>query len=175
MENLEIPGRIQMERFIPVEIFRKKSNTFGGITFFPFLPKRPKFSVPFVWIISARLHVERKRKIYRYFVNVTIQSFSRFQCPIIPVPFDGNFSRNFRTNGKRSLFWYNPSCFVMQIVLFLCYKLEFSKHNFHKKRKEVWIKTRSTSSSRLLKGSNSKPLTVKWSIIAFVDHVFNLW
>ena len=24
MENLEIPGRIQMERFIPVEIFRKK-------------------------------------------------------------------------------------------------------------------------------------------------------
>ena len=28
MENLEIPGRIQMERFIPVEIFQKKSNTF---------------------------------------------------------------------------------------------------------------------------------------------------
>ena len=37
-----------MERFIPVEIFRKKSNTFPGITVFPFLPKRPKFSVPFV-------------------------------------------------------------------------------------------------------------------------------
>ena len=37
-----------MERFIPVEVFRKKSNTFRGITFFPFLPKRPKFSVPFV-------------------------------------------------------------------------------------------------------------------------------
>ena len=52
-----------MERFIPVEIFRKKSNTFPGITVFPFLPKRPKFSVPFVWITSARLHVERKRKI----------------------------------------------------------------------------------------------------------------
>ena len=39
-----------MGRFIPVEIFQKKSNTFRGITFFPFLPKRPKFSVPFVWI-----------------------------------------------------------------------------------------------------------------------------
>ena len=39
---------------------RKKSNTFRGITFFPFLPKRLKFSVPFVWITSARLHVERK-------------------------------------------------------------------------------------------------------------------
>ena len=60
IENRKIPGRIQMERFIPVEIFRKKSNTFRGITFFPFLPKRPKFSVPFVWITSARLHVERK-------------------------------------------------------------------------------------------------------------------
>ena len=50
MENPEIPRRIQMERFIPVEIFRKKS-----ITFFPFIPKRPKFSAPYVWITSARL------------------------------------------------------------------------------------------------------------------------
>ena len=80
MENPAIPGRTQMERFIPVEIFRKKSNTFRGITFFPFLPKRPKFSVPFVWITSARLHVERKRKIYRYFVNGTTQSRSCFRC-----------------------------------------------------------------------------------------------
>ena len=58
MENPEIPGRIQIERFISVEIFRKKSNTLLGITFFPFLPKRPKFSVPFVGITSARLHDE---------------------------------------------------------------------------------------------------------------------
>ena len=77
MENPEIRGRIQMERFIPVGIFRKKSNTFRGITF---LPKRPKFSVPFVWITSARLHVERKRKIYRYFVNGTTQSRFCFRC-----------------------------------------------------------------------------------------------
>ena len=62
---MENPGRIQMEQFILVEIFRIKSNTFRGIPFFPFLPKRPKFSVPFVWITSARLHVERKWKIYR--------------------------------------------------------------------------------------------------------------
>ena len=40
--------------------FPEKSNTFRDITFFPFLPKRPKFSVPFVWSTSARLHVERK-------------------------------------------------------------------------------------------------------------------
>ena len=79
MENPEIPWRIQMERFIPVEIFRKKSNTFRGITLSPFSPKRPKFSVPFVRITSARLHVERKRKIYRYFVNDTTQSRSCFR------------------------------------------------------------------------------------------------
>ena len=30
--------------------FCGKRNTFRGITFFPFLKKRPKFSVPFVWI-----------------------------------------------------------------------------------------------------------------------------
>ena len=80
MENPEIPGRIQMERFILVEIIRKKSNTFRGITFFPFLPKRLKFSVPFVWITSARLHVERKWKIYRYFVNGTTKSCTCFRC-----------------------------------------------------------------------------------------------
>ena len=79
MENLEIPGRIQRERFTLVDFFRKKSNTFRGITFFPLSPKRPKFSVPFVGIASARRQVERKRKIYRYFVNGTIQARSCFR------------------------------------------------------------------------------------------------
>ena len=79
MENLEIPGRIQRERFTLVDFFRKKSNTFRGITFFPLSPKRPKFSVPFVGITSARRQVERKRKIYRYFVNGTIQARSCFR------------------------------------------------------------------------------------------------
>ena len=71
-----------MEWFIPVEIFREKSNTFRGtcITFFTFLPKRPKFSAPFVWITSAGLQVERKRKIYWYFVHGTTQSRSCFRC-----------------------------------------------------------------------------------------------
>ena len=52
-ENPVIPGRIQMERFIPVEYFWEKGDTFQGITFFPLLPNLPKFSVPFVWIIRA--------------------------------------------------------------------------------------------------------------------------
>ena len=51
------------------------------ITFSPFLLKWPKFSVPFVWITSARLHVQRKRKLYWYFVNGTTQPPSCFQCP----------------------------------------------------------------------------------------------
>ena len=33
MENPEIAGRIQMELFIPGEIFLKKGNTFRDITF----------------------------------------------------------------------------------------------------------------------------------------------
>ena len=39
-----------MERFVPTDNFRKKSNTFRGIAFFSLLPKRPEFSVPFVHI-----------------------------------------------------------------------------------------------------------------------------
>ena len=56
MEVSVIPGRIQMERFIPVESFRKKKgNTFRGISFFSLLPEFPKISVPFVRSYSTRL------------------------------------------------------------------------------------------------------------------------
>ena len=60
--------------------FPEKINAFRSITFFPFLPKQPKFSAPFVWINSARLHVERKLKIYRYFLNGKTQFRSSFRC-----------------------------------------------------------------------------------------------
>ena len=63
----------------------KLSNTLRDITFFPFLPKRAKFSVPFVWFNCVRLHVERKRKIYRY------KSIPLSMPKSIPVPFDGKF------------------------------------------------------------------------------------
>ena len=55
MEFSVIPGRIQMERFIPVESFRKKGNTFRGISFFSLLPEFPKISVPLLHSYSARL------------------------------------------------------------------------------------------------------------------------
>ena len=59
MEKPVVPVGKQMERFVPTENFRKKSNTFRGITFFLLLPKRLEFSVPFVhitrpWLLSQR-------------------------------------------------------------------------------------------------------------------------
>ena len=55
MDFSVIPGRIQMERFIPVENFRKKGNTFRGISFFPLLAEFPRISAPFVHSYSSRL------------------------------------------------------------------------------------------------------------------------
>ena len=73
----------------------KKVIPFEVSPFFPFLPKRPKYSVPFVWITSARLQVERKRTICRYFVNGATQPVPVLGAKKIPVPFDGNFSPKF--------------------------------------------------------------------------------
>ena len=89
----------------PGRSFPEKSNTFRSITFFPFFPKQPKFYVSFVWITSARLHVERKRKIYRYFLNGKTQFRSSFRCQqkFQLYQLTKIFHRNFRTNSKRSL------------------------------------------------------------------------
>ena len=54
-ENPVIPGRIQMERFIPVECFRKKGNTFRGIPFSRFFRNSRKFLYHLSTITSARL------------------------------------------------------------------------------------------------------------------------
>ena len=79
-----------MERFIPVEIFRKKSNAFRGITFFPFLLKRPKFVVPFVWITSARLpFMPRESENFAGILStVQLNPVPVFGAQKIPVPFD---------------------------------------------------------------------------------------
>ena len=74
-ENRVSPGRIQMEQLIPMEFFWKKGKE--GITFSQFYQNDGNF-VPFVWITSARLYVERNRKIYWYFVTDTTQSHSHF-------------------------------------------------------------------------------------------------
>ena len=51
--------------------------------------------------------------------------------------------------------------YVNHVVLMLT---SIFKHNFHKKRKEVCIKTSSTSASHSLSGKETKPTTVKWPI-----------
>ena len=150
----------------PCGNFPEKSNTgsFRGITFFPFLPKWTKFSVPFVWITSARLHVLRKWKIYEYFVNGTTQSRSCFQCQKkYQYHLTEIFHRNFHTNGEHSLFslirLFLLISHINEVVLMLTSTLIF-KHNFHiKKTKEVYIKIRSTSASHSLKGQGTKPTT----------------
>ena len=50
-----IPGRIQMERFIPVESFRKKVIPFEVFPFSRFDPEFPEIYVPFAHSYSARL------------------------------------------------------------------------------------------------------------------------
>ena len=42
----------------------EKSNTFGGIPCFPFLPKRPKLLVTFVSLTSARLPFEAEVDLF---------------------------------------------------------------------------------------------------------------
>ena len=88
-------GKSLSAYYLEGKFFSGKSNTFRGITFFPFLPKRPKFSEPFVWITSARLQVERKRKIYLYSVKGTVNPVPVFVPEKIPAIFDGNFSPKF--------------------------------------------------------------------------------
>ena len=106
--------------FHPGGNFPEKRNTFRGITFVPFLPKRPKFSAPFVWITSARLHVERKRKMYRYFVNGTTQSCSCFRCPKkYQYHLSEIFHPNFRTDGKRSLYAFMTVRLIIKVTLFI--------------------------------------------------------
>ena len=95
MKNPEIPGRIQMGRLFPVEILRKKVIPFEVFPFSCFYRNDRDFPYHLSRITSARLHVERKRKIYRYFVNCTTQSRSCFRCQKMSVPFDGNFSPTF--------------------------------------------------------------------------------
>ena len=122
MENPDIPGRIQMERLIPVEILQKKEIPLEVLPFSRFYRNDRNF-VPFIWITSARLHVQRKRKLYRYFVNGTTQSRACFWCQKIPVPFDGNFPPKFgRRSVKRRTSLFNSFCSNVHVFCCLFYR-----------------------------------------------------
>ena len=83
-------GRIQIDPFIPVEFLRKKvtPDRFCTICLFT----------------SARLPLERKRKIYQYFVHGTAlrreQKEKKYHSNLM-----GNFYRNFRINSTRINRW----------------------------------------------------------------------
>ena len=63
------------------------------------------------------------------------------------------------------LLYYVNHVFLIQTGIF--------EHNFHKKRKEVCIKTRSASGSHSLKGWDSKLTTVKWSVVKDISDVLD--
>ena len=56
----------------PFELFSAKKVIPSEVSDFPLLPE------PFAWITSGRLSLERRTKIYLYFVNDTTQSC--FRC-----------------------------------------------------------------------------------------------
>ena len=63
------------------------------------------------------------------------------------------------------LLYYVNHVFLIQTGIF--------KQNFHKKRKEVCIKTRSTSALLSLKGWDSKLTTVNWFIVKDISDVLD--
>ena len=102
MENPEILGRSQIERFIPVEIFREKSNTFRGITFSVFAETTEVFCticLDYYWQASCREKAKNLPVFYRWY-NSILFLFSepkKYQYHLTEI-----FHRNFRTNGKRT-------------------------------------------------------------------------
>ena len=93
-ENLVILGRIQMERFIPAECCRKKSNTRLGI--FSLLYRNDRNVLYHLFGLPVLVLESGKQKMYRYFVNDTTQPHSFFKCEKkIQVPFEQNFSLKF--------------------------------------------------------------------------------
>ena len=102
--------------------FPEKRQYLSRYNTFAVFPKRPRFSVPFDWITRARLHVQRKRKLYRYFVNGTTQSRSCFRCPKkYQYHLTEIFHRNFRANGKRSRSSVRDCLVRCAVYLFACY------------------------------------------------------
>ena len=101
MVNPEIPGRNQMERFIPVEIFRKKSNTFRGITVFT---EATKIFCTICLDYQCQASCRKKVKNLPVFLKMVqlnpilvFGAKKKYQYHLTEI-----FHQNFRTNGKRS-------------------------------------------------------------------------
>ena len=103
MDNPEIQGRIKIERVIPVEIFRKKSNTFRGITFFPVFTETTEIFCTICLDYQCQASSREKANNLPVFCkwNNSIPFLflvpKKYQYHLTEI-----FHRNFRTNGKRS-------------------------------------------------------------------------
>ena len=92
-----------MELFIQVEIFRKKSSTFRGITFFPLLRKTIEIFCPICLHCQCQASSREKAKnlpVFCKWYNSFPFLFSvpkKYQYHLTEI-----FRRYFRTNGKRS-------------------------------------------------------------------------
>ena len=103
MDNQEIQGRIKMERFIPVEIFLKKSNTFRGITFFPVFTVTTGIFCTICFDYQCQASSREKANnlpvFCKWYISIpflfSVQKNYQYHLTEI-------FHRNFRTNGKRS-------------------------------------------------------------------------
>jgi len=106
MENMEIPGRIQMERFIRVDIFGKKVIPFEVLPFSHFYRNDRNFQHCLFGLLKPgfmSLSGERKWKNYQYFFKWYNSIPFLFSVPKkIPIPFDRNFLLKF-ADGKHSL------------------------------------------------------------------------
>ena len=104
MENQDIPTRIQIERFIPVEIFRKKVIPFKILPFSCFYRNDRNFlyhlfGLPLPCFMSRESEKFTDSKWYN-----SIPFLFSMPKKKIPVLFDGNFSPKFAYKCKRSIF-----------------------------------------------------------------------
>ena len=92
-----------MELFIPVEIFRKKSSTFRGITFFPLLRKTIEIFCPICLHRQCQASSREKAKNLPVFCKWYNSFPFLFSVPKkYQYHLTKTFHRNFRTDGKRS-------------------------------------------------------------------------
>ena len=108
MENPEILGIIQMERFIPVEIFRKKVISFELL---PFSRFSETTEIVCTTCLDYQCHATGREKAKNLPVFCKWYNSIPFLFSLTKTKYQQHlteiFHRNFRTNGKRSKFGEN--------------------------------------------------------------------
>ena len=90
MENLEILGGIQMERFIMVEIFRKKVIASEVLPFSHFYRNDQNFLYHLFGLLVPGFILRESEKFTSILEVVQLNPIPVFGAKKIPVPFEGN-------------------------------------------------------------------------------------